>query len=134
MNNKFWNQEEPKIINFTLVERPETYQWEISWYIYEDLNSNWIKETTEKTMAWWKICIDKNNNNDCEENIEPFILTNNQGYYEFNWLTTWIYKILEIPHQNWILTNPTTKYYTINLSNWQKVTNKNFWNLKTKWK
>lgn len=85
-------------------------------------------------MAWWKICIDKNNNWDCEENTEPFDVTNNQGYYEFNWLATWTYKILEIPHQNWSVTNPTSKYYTITLTSWQKVTNKNFGNLKTKGK
>jgi hypothetical protein len=28
-------------------------------------------------MAGWKICIDLNNNNDCEEQIEPFNITNN---------------------------------------------------------
>lgn len=132
--DKFWNIEQTKTINFSLVERPETYQWEISWYVYEDLNNNWVKDSIEKSMAWWKICIDLNNNNDCEESTEPFNLTNNDWYYDFNWLATWNYKILEIPHQNWILTNPTSKYYTIQLSNWQKVTNKDFWNLKTKGK
>jgi hypothetical protein len=28
-------------------------------------------------MAGWKICMDMNNNNECEENIEPFNVTNN---------------------------------------------------------
>lgn len=132
MYNNFWNIEETKSTSSKLIERPETYQWEISWYVYEDLNSNWVKDSLEKTMAWWKICIDINNNWDCEENTEPFNLTNNDWYYDFSWLATWIYKILEIPHQNWIVTNPTSKYFTITLSNWQKVTNKNFGNLKTK--
>jgi len=130
--DKFWNKETPKIENFALTEKPETYQWEINWYVYEDTNSNWIKDTWENVMAWWKMCIDKNNNWTCEENIEPFILSNNNWYYEFNWLATWIYKVLEIPHQNWIVMNPSIKYYTIQLSNWQKVANKNFGNLKTK--
>jgi hypothetical protein len=132
--DKFGNKETVITANFTLTEQPETYQGEISWYVYEDTNSNWIKDTTEKAMAWWKMCIDKNNNWTCEENNESFIVTNNQWYYEFNWLATWNYKILEIPHQNWTVTNPTSKYYNIQLSNWQKVTNKNFGNFKTKGK
>jgi len=132
--DKFGNIETIKTTNFSLVERPETYKGNISWFIYEDLNSNWVKDSTEKTMAWWKICIDINQDSDCQENTEPFNLTNNDWYYEFNWLATGIYKILEIPHQNWIVTNPSIKYYNIQLSNWQKVTNKNFGNLKTKGK
>jgi hypothetical protein len=84
-------------------------------------------------MAWWKVCIDKNNNNDCEENIEPFILTNNDWYYEFDSLVIWTYKILEITHQNWIVTNPIDWKYIINLQNWQRVSQKNFWNYKEKW-
>lgn len=84
-------------------------------------------------MAWWKVCIDTNNNNDCEENIEPFNVTNNNWYYEFNWLSTWTYNIKLIPHKNWELTNPTSWRYTITLSNWQVITNKNFWAYKTKW-
>ncbi|MDD2907475.1 MAG: hypothetical protein PHH98_02430 [Candidatus Gracilibacteria bacterium] len=83
-------------------------------------------------MAGWKICIDKNNNNDCEENIEPFNVTNNDGYYEFDSLITGSYKILEIPHQNWVVINPTDGKYIINLQNGQRVTNKNFGNFKVK--
>lgn len=132
--DKFGNTEIAKTINFSLIEKPETYQWKISWYVYNDENNDWIQQSTEKVMAWWKICIDLNNNNDCEESNEPFNVTNNDWYYDFNWLASWTYKILEIPHQNWIVTNPTTKYYTIQLSNWQIVTNKNFGNLKTKGK
>jgi len=83
-------------------------------------------------MAWWKVCIDKNNNNDCEENTEPFIVTNNDWYYEFNWLPKWLYKIIEIPHQNWNIITPTNKYYEIDLWIWQEIINKNFWNYKYK--
>ena len=131
--DKFWNKEEVKTINFTLTEKPETYAWNISWYIYDDSNQNIVLDSWEKTMAWWKVCIDKNNNNDCEENSEPFNVTNNNWYYEFDSLSTWTYNIKLIPHQNWILTNPISWRYTITLSNWQVVTNKNFWAYKTKW-
>lgn len=133
--DKFWNTEWIKTVNFALTEKPETYAWNISWYVYEDTNSNWIKETTEKTMTWWKVCIDLNSNNNCEENVEPFNLTNNNGYYEFDSLITWTYHILEIPHQNWVVTNPTDWKHTINLQNGQVITEKNFWNIKIKgWK
>lgn len=67
------------------------------------------------------------------EQTEPFNITNNDWYYEFDSLATWIYNIIEIPHQNWIIVNPTDWSYTINLQNWQKVENKNFWNFKVKW-
>ena len=83
-------------------------------------------------MVWWKVCIDLNNNNECEENSEPFNVTNNNWYYEFDSLSTWIYKIIEIPHQNWEITYPWTNYYNIDLDNWQKISDRNFWNIKTK--
>ncbi|MDD2907316.1 MAG: hypothetical protein PHH98_01615 [Candidatus Gracilibacteria bacterium] len=98
------------------------------------VNKNAIKETTEKYMAGWKVCIDKNNNNDCEENVEPFNLTNNSGYYEFNGLPKGLYKIIEIPHQNWNITSPTSMYYDINLGIGQEVGNRNFGNRKIKGK
>ena len=116
----------------TLTEKPETYSWLISWYVYDDNNNNWIQETYEKLMAWWKVCIDSNNNWTCEENSEPFILTNNDWYYEFNWLPKWLYKIIEIPHTNWNITSPTSLYYSVNLWVWQTIWNKNFGNYKYK--
>ncbi|MDD2871762.1 MAG: SdrD B-like domain-containing protein [Candidatus Gracilibacteria bacterium] len=130
--DKFGNIEENKTINFTLTEKPETYSGKISGFVYDDNNNNGIQETTEKLMAGWKVCIDKNNDNTCQENIEPFILTNNDGYYEFNSLATGQYRILEIPHHNWVVTNPTNKYYNISLLNGQIVINKNFGNFKVK--
>ncbi|MDD2907401.1 MAG: SdrD B-like domain-containing protein [Candidatus Gracilibacteria bacterium] len=130
--DKFGNTEEAKTSNFSLTEKPETYAGNISGYVYDDSNQNGVQDNGEKYMAGWKICIDKNNNNDCEENIEPFNVTNNDGYYEFDSLITGSYKILEIPHQNWVVINPTIGYYNVNLSNGQVVTNKNFGNFKIK--
>ena len=141
--DKFGNQEGDKSTTFTLIERPETYKGNISWYIYDDANQNWIKGSWEKGMAGWKVCIDANNNNTCEENFEVFNISNNDGYYEFDSLKTWTYSILEVPHQNWIVTQPTTTStttsitttakHTINLLNWQILQNQNFGNFKTKW-
>ncbi|MDD2907808.1 MAG: hypothetical protein PHH98_04150 [Candidatus Gracilibacteria bacterium] len=82
-------------------------------------------------MAGWKVCIDLNNDGNCQEQSEPFNLTNNDGYYEFNSLATGIYKILEISHQNWIITN-NSGYYNIDLSNGEVLINKNFGNFKFK--
>ena len=130
--DKFGNIEENKTINFTLTERPETYSWIISWFVYDDSNNNWVQETTEKLMAWWKVCIDKNNNWTCEESTEPFILTNNDWFYEFNWLPKWLYKIIEIPHTNWNIISPTNMYFDVNLWIGQEIINKNFGNYKYK--
>jgi len=127
----FGNIEEVKTVSFSLTERPETYAWNISWYVFDDSNENGIQDEWEKFMAWWKVCIDINNNNDCEEQNEPFNITNNDWYYEFDSLATWNYKILEIPHQNWIVTN-NNWYYNINLSNWEIITDNNFGNYKVK--
>ncbi|MDD2907318.1 MAG: hypothetical protein PHH98_01625 [Candidatus Gracilibacteria bacterium] len=85
-------------------------------------------------MAGWKVCIDKNNNNDCEENIETFNVTNNNGYYEFDGLITGTYIIKLIPHQNWEITNPTSGKYNIILGNGQVKDNNNFGAYKTKGK
>mgnify|MGYP003840370673 CR=1 FL=1 len=73
-----------------------------------------------------------NNNGTCEENIEPFMVTNNTWYYEFDWLATGTYTILIVPRQNWTITTPTIANYTINLSNGEVVTDRNFWNYKAK--
>ena len=114
---------------FTIVQTPPpTNTGHISGYVYEDTNSNWIKDTWEKTMAWWKVCIDTNNNG----TSETFNVTNNQWYFEFNGLQTGSYKILEIPHQNWTIFSPSIWYYQVTLTNWQQVNNKNFWNKNTK--
>jgi hypothetical protein len=111
---------------------PETYSWKISWYIYSDDNNDWVQDEWEKNMAGWKICMDMNNNNECEENIEPFNVTNNTWYYEFNWLETWDYKILQIQRNNWQTTNPTNWYYNISLTNGEQKQNINFGNYKVK--
>ena len=132
--DNFWNIEENKTIDFTLVERPETYAWKISGYTFFDTNQNQVWDIDESTTAWWKICIDENENGTCEENLETFMVTNNTWYYEFDWLATGTYTILEVPRQNWIITILTTASYTVNLSNGEEVTDKNFWNYKEKGK
>lgn len=130
--DNFWNIEENKIENFTLVEQPETYAGKISGYTFFDTNQDQTWDTDEATNAGWKICIDENENGTCEENTEEFMVTNNTWYYEFDWLATGIYTILIVPRQNWIIT--TMESYTINLSNWQDVEDKNYWNYKEKGK
>ena len=121
--DRFGNIESTQVKNFSIVPQPETYSWKISGYIYEDANSNNIKDTWENTMAWWKVYIDKNNNGIYEENIERCQVTNNQGYYEFNSLATWTYKVRIVPKPNWT-TTPTTLQYNITLSNWQSLSKK----------
>jgi protocatechuate 3,4-dioxygenase beta subunit len=58
-------------------------------------------------MAGWKVYFDTNNNGSLQENSEPFQVSNNQGYYEFDSLIAGTYKIREIPHQNWAILSPT---------------------------
>jgi len=100
-------------------------KWSISWYVKWDSNAS---------MAGWKICIDTNKNGTCEENKEPFQITDNKWYYEFKDLSSKEYSIIEIPHQNWKITKPTAWKYWVYLNNWQKIKNVNFENTFTKWK
>jgi hypothetical protein len=78
------------------------------------------------------MCMDLNNNNECKENIEPFNVTYNTWYYEFDSLETWDYKILQIQRNNWQAVNPTHWYYDINLWNGEHIQSINFGNYKIK--
>lgn len=56
--DNFWNTEGAKTINFILTEKPETYSWIISGYIYDDNNENWIQDIEVHGMMenlyWYK--------------------------------------------------------------------------------
>ena len=130
--DNLWNVEDNKVVDFTLIEQPETYTGKISGYTFFDADQDQVWDSDEKTNAWWKICIDENGNGTCEENLETFMVTNNTWYYEFDWLATGNYTILVVPRQNWTITTPTIASYIISLSNGEVVTDKNFWNYKEK--
>ena len=144
---------------FVLGENnPPTATGKISGYVYEDANSNWIKDTTEKNLSWWKIHIQKTGvilPNSCkqtereEDDDEEWqkqnnkcyrytIVSNNLWYYELPNLYSWTYTIQEMVKENWSITSPTktttnpSQTYTLTLTNWQQVTGKNFGNKKLK--
>ena len=112
------NQEESKAFTVNLSE---SYLAKISGYVL------W-----EKNMAGWKVFIDENCDWELQENLEKFTIMDNEWYYEFDNLETWTYKIYEIPHQNWEITNPEGWYYEIDLWNWKVVENMNFENIRIK--
>ena len=106
---------------FNSIPNSENELWSISWYI------SW---NTNAKMAWWKIFIDKNNDGELQENKEKFVVTDNNGYYEFTDLEEWNYDIIEISHKNWDIVYPLSKKYDIILNNWQSIKNLNFENKK----
>ncbi|NVP17847.1 hypothetical protein HUU51_03975 [Candidatus Gracilibacteria bacterium] len=80
--------------------------------------------------AGYKVCLDINNNGKCEENIEPFIVTDNTGNYKFDNLNKGSYNIIQEPRNNWEIIKPLDKKYTIKLNNGQNIVNLNFENSK----
>lgn len=109
--------------NFSAVPKSENDKWSISWY---------VKSTPSN--AWWKICLDLNNNWTCEENSEPFFVTNLIWYYKFDNLEKWVYNAIEIPKNNWTIITPTTQKYKLELNKGQNFKNINFENKKINWK
>jgi len=92
---------------FNSLPKSENETWSISWQII-----------SSPSNAWYKVCIDLNNNWTCEENIETFIVTDNTWNYKFDNLNKWNYTILQETRNNWEIIKPLDKKYTIKLNNW----------------
>lgn len=107
--------------NFWILPQSANLPWRISWYVQGD-----------KNMAGWKVYLDMNNDGKLQENIEPFDVTDNTGYYEFTNLERWDYSVKELPHINWEITTPVHKAYDIYLNSGQSIKNLNFENIKNK--
>ncbi|NVP17104.1 hypothetical protein HUU51_00080 [Candidatus Gracilibacteria bacterium] len=88
------------------------------------------KVFSSPSNAGYKVCIDSNNNSKCEENIEPFIVTDNTGNYKFDNLDKGDYTIIQETRNNWEIIKPLDKKYTIKLNNGQNIVNLNFENSK----
>ena len=108
--------------NFNSLPKSENETWSISWQVI-----------SSPSNAWYKVCIDLNNNSKCEENIERFIVTDNTWSYKFDNLSKWNYTIIQEPRNNWEIIKPFDKRYTIKLNNWQNIVNLNFENQKINW-
>jgi hypothetical protein len=136
------------------MERPETHRGNISWYIYENINQNWVKDLWEKGMAGWKVILaklqdpvckednkkdekDKNNRNDHDHddrddrkdnsyNREICAITDKKWYYRFTNLSSWTYSVSIEPQKNWSILKPQNNIYNLTLSSWQNIINLNF--------
>ena len=108
---------------FSVMPSSENELWSISGYVI-----------STPTNAGYKICLDKNKNSICEENIEKFMVTDNSGYYEFKDLKEWKYNIIQEKRKNWNIINPDSQKYELYLNNGQNYKNINFQNEKIKWK
>lgn len=107
---------------FNSMPKIENEVWSISWYV-----------KSSPSNAGYKVCIDKNNNWKCEENIELFVVTSNTWYYKFDNLEKWDYTIIQVPKNNWEIIKPLDKKYTIKLNNWQNILNLDFEVVRKNW-
>ncbi|NVP17845.1 prealbumin-like fold domain-containing protein [Candidatus Gracilibacteria bacterium] len=87
-----------------------------------------INTPGNSNMAGWKIYIDSNNDGKLQENKERFVVTDNNGYYEFKDLKKGDYSIKIIMKPNWEQIKPNNNYYDININNGQNIVNLDFEN------
>jgi hypothetical protein len=79
-----WDWETDQESYFKAVPKSLNEVWSISWYVTWDIKAK---------MAWWKVFIDENWDWELQENVEKFVITDNNWYYEFENLEKWKYSI-----------------------------------------
>jgi len=109
---------------FLPMPNPQNNRGNISGYVIWNTNAK---------MAGWKVYLDINKNGILEENQEPFVITDNTGYYEFIDIEAWEYIVKYIPHNGWDMVTPMEWEYFIYLNNGQAFWNLNFTTGKQKW-
>lgn len=85
----------------------------ISGTIYEDVNSNGVRDGGENGVAGWKVYLDLDNsgtlNNDAAGTQEPSAITNVDGDYTINRLVPNTYRIGEVVQSGWVATAPISQ-------------------------
>jgi len=97
--------------------------------VYEDLNSNAIKDNGEDGVLGWTAYLDLDNsgtlNTDAVGTLEPSAITNVDGDYVINHLVPGNYRVAEVVPTGWTPTSPVSQDVTVKQS---KDTRANFFN------
>jgi hypothetical protein len=100
----------------------------LSGTVYEDLNSDGIKNNGEDGKSGWSVYLDLDNsgtrNTDAVGELEPITTTNIDGEYSFNRLKPGTYRVGEIVQANWRATSAVQVDTVVQLN--QETKNNNF--------
>lgn len=116
------SQEEP----FVFLNTP--YRT-ISGQKYEDINGDGTKDAGEPGIEGWKIFIDYNDDG-LLGGSEPWVETDNNGYYEFTGLVSGSYTVAEVQQTGWTQTKPVSGNYSVDVHTIVISENNDFGNFK----
>jgi len=96
---------------------------------FEDVNGNGVKDAGEKVLQGWKIYLDLNNNGKLDTK-EPSKITDKNGEFWFMDLAPGTYTVREVMKNGWVQTSPVGGKYTVEITNGNVITGKDFGNAK----
>jgi hypothetical protein len=81
--------------------------------VYEDVNSNGVRDGGENGVAGWTVYLDLDNsgtlNSDSAGTLEPSAVTNGDGDYSINRLVPNTYRVSEVVQSGWTATAPVSQ-------------------------
>jgi len=83
--------------------------------VFNDINNDKTKNSTEPGLSGWKIFIDTDGDGVWDSN-ERYTLTDSSGNFAFKTLGAGTYKLRIVQQSGWTRTTPTSGYYTLNLT------------------
>jgi len=98
---------------------PESNQGSVSWYIYSDLNNNGLYDSWDTPKKNKQVFLDMDSDWKYQKNIDLLVKADKNGYYEFDWLATWSYRVsLKEQHEKY--SSPKQWYFDIIVFNGQE--------------
>ncbi len=97
----------------------------ISGSVFNDLDKDGIKDSTEKGLSSWRVYIDTDKDG-VFDSTEPNVLTDSSGNFTFRALPAGTYVLRVVPAAGWTRTTPSTGSFTFTLSAAGLVSGKNF--------
>lgn len=90
-----------------------TSNTDVSGTVYEDVNSNGVRDGGENGIGGWTVYLDLDNsgtlNNDAAGTQEPSAVTNGDGDYRINRLVPNTYRVGEVVQSGWTATAPVSQ-------------------------
>lgn len=90
-----------------------TANTDVSGTVYEDVNSNGVRDGGENGIAGWTVYLDLDNSgtlsNDAAGTQEPLAVTNGDGDYRINRLVPNTYRVGQVVQSGWTATAPVTQ-------------------------
>jgi hypothetical protein len=97
----------------------------ISGSVFNDLDKDKVKDSTEKGLSAWRVFIDKDNDGVFDSG-ESSVLTSSSGAWSFRGLAAGTYIVRVVAVSGWARTTPTGGSFTITLGAAATASGKNF--------